>query len=154
MAPRRGDPSDPPSRVRVDAAGDLVLGDRAVIPAEEIEVRTTTSGGPGGQHANRSMTKVVVSLRVADSSLDATSRARAQAVLGPVVRASASRFRSQHRNHEAALAQLGERLLDAITPRPPRRATRPTRASVERRLEQKRSRAQTKSARRGPDVEA
>ena len=74
MAPRRGDPVDPRPRVRVDATGDLVLGDRAVIPAGEFEVRTTTSGGPGGQHANRSMTKVVVSLRVADSSLDPASR--------------------------------------------------------------------------------
>ena len=151
MAPRRGDPVEPRPRVRVDAAGDLVLGDRAVIPAEEIEVRATTSGGPGGQHANRSLSKVVVSLRLADSSLDAASRARAQASLGPVVRASASRFRSRAQNHEAALVQLGERLLTAITPRVPRRATRPTRASVERRLEEKRARARTKSARRGPD---
>ncbi|HQU26352.1 MAG TPA: peptide chain release factor-like protein [Acidimicrobiales bacterium] len=154
MASRRGEPDDPRPRVRVDAAGNLVLGDRAVIPAEEIEVRATTSGGPGGQHANRSMTKVVVSLRVAESSLDAASRARAQAVLGPVVRASASRLRSRAQNHEAALVQLGERLLAAITPRATRRATHPTRASVERRLDQKRARARTKSARRGPDAQA
>ncbi|HET8989793.1 MAG TPA: peptide chain release factor-like protein [Acidimicrobiales bacterium] len=151
MAPGRGDPVEPRSRVRLDATGGLVLGDRAVIPAGEIAVRTTTSGGPGGQHANRSLTKVVVSWRVADSSLDAAARARVEARLGPVVRASASRFRSRAQNHEAALVQLGERLLAALTPRTPRRATRPTRASVERRLEDKRARARTKSARRGPE---
>jgi ribosome-associated protein len=154
MAPRRGDPDDPRPRVRVDAAGDLVLGDRAVVRADEIEVRTTTSGGPGGQHANRSMTKVVVSLRVADSSLDPAARARVEDRLGPVVRASASRMRSRAQNHEAALIQLGERLLAALTPRAPRRPTRPTRASVERRLEEKRARARTKTARRGPGEEA
>ena len=152
MAPGRGDPAEPRSRVRLDATGGLVLGDRYVIPAGEIVVRTTTSGGPGGQHANRSLTKIVVSWRVADSSLDATARARVEARLGPVVRASASRFRSRAQNHEAALVQLGERLLTALTPRTPRRATRPTRASVERRLEDKRARARTKSVRRGPEA--
>lgn len=149
MTPAPREPGDPRPRVRVDDAGDLVLGDLAVVPAEEIEVRVTTSGGPGGQHANRSMTKVVVTFRVADSSLGPSQRARVEAALGPVVRSSAGRFRSQAQNREAALVQLGERLVAALTPRRARRPTRPTRASVERRLEEKRARARTKAGRRG-----
>lgn len=151
MTPAPREPGDPRPRVEVDDAGGLVLGDLAVVPAEEIEVRATTSGGPGGQHANRSLTKVVVTFRVAPSSLTPSQRARVEAALGPVVRASAGRFRSQAQNREAALVQLGDRLAAALTPRRARRPTRPTRASVERRLEEKKARARTKAGRRSPE---
>ena len=79
---------------RVLDDGSLSVGPRLTIPADEIALRVTTSGGPGGQHANRSLTRVVASFRVADSTaLSATQRARVQSVIGDVVRSSAGRFR-------------------------------------------------------------
>ncbi len=132
--------------------GSVTLSPCVSIPAEEIEVRVTTSGGPGGQHANRSLTRVVVTFRVADSAvLSDAQKARLVAALGPVVRSSAGRFRSQLQNRRAALTQLGERLAGALAPRTPRRATRPTRGATQRRLEEKKARGRLKAQRQRPD---
>ncbi len=136
---------------RVLDDGSLSVGPRLTIPADEIALRVTTSGGPGGQHANRSLTRVVASFRVADSTaLSATQRARVQSVLGDVVRSSAGRFRSQGQNREAALNQLAEKLADALAPTTPRHATKPTRGANERRIEEKKARARLKEQRRRP----
>ena len=108
----------------------------------------STPGGPGGQHANRSRTRVVVSLDLERVSLSEPLRQRLIDALGPVARSSASRFRSQAQNRRAALEQLAERLAEAAAERAPRRATAPTRASRERRLEDKRSRGRVKESRR------
>jgi ribosome-associated protein len=137
------------ARARDD--GSVALGPRLTIPAEEIEVRVTTSGGPGGQHANRSLTRVVVTFRVADSAvLSGAQKARLSDALGPVVRSSASRFRSQRQNRRAALSQLGERIAEALAPRTPRRATRPTKGAERRRLDEKKARGRLKEQRRRP----
>ena len=130
--------------------GALVIG-RAVIAADDLHVRTTTSSGPGGQHANRARTRVVITLDVASAVLSETDRARLLEALGPVVRTSAGRFRSQAMNRTAALEQLGARLAEALAPVTPRRHTAPTRASRERRLEEKKARARLKSSRRAAD---
>ena len=138
------------SRVREDGA--LVVGARTVIPASEVDLRVTTSSGPGGQHANRSLTRVVASFPVAASTaLREVERERLLARFGPTVRSSASRFRSQGQNRVAALEQLATRIAEALVPPTPRRATTPSASSRRRRVEEKRARGQVKVERRRRD---
>jgi ribosome-associated protein len=134
------------------AGDDLLHVHRGLdLPLAEIDWRATTSGGPGGQHANRTQSRVEVSFDVnASSSLGPRQRARLLARLGPVVRAAASDSRSQARNRELALARLAAKLHAALRVEPERRPTRPSRAAKERRVQDKRRRAQTKRARRRP----
>lgn len=124
---------------------------RAVaIPLDELDIRTGPSGGPGGQHANRAHTRVEVRFDVeASAALDGAQRARLLARLGPVVRVAADDERSQARNRALALERLAARLGRALHVDPPRRATRPSKAAVERRLEAKRRRSARKRERRG-----
>lgn len=136
----------------VNADGSLFIRARLVIPADEVELRVTTSGGPGGQHANRSLTKVVASFRVQDSLvLSAADRALLEEKLGTVVRSSASRFRSQAMNRSAALEQLAARIGAALERPTPRRATKPTRSSKVRRVDEKKARGRLKEQRRRSD---
>jgi ribosome-associated protein len=125
------------------------------IPLDELDWRFSGSGGPGGQHANTSNTRVEVRFDVAGSpSLSPAQRARLLERVGPVVRVVAADTRSQARNRELALARLRERLADALrTPRA-RRATAPSAAGRRRRLEAKRRRGDLKRQRRmrpGPE---
>jgi ribosome-associated protein len=125
------------------------------IPLEELEWRFSGSGGPGGQHANTSNTRVEARFDVAGSpSLSPAQRARLLDRVGPVVRVVAADTRSQARNRELALARLRERLADALrTPRA-RRATAPTAGARRRRIEAKRRRGDLKRQRRmrpGPE---
>jgi ribosome-associated protein len=121
------------------------------IPLAEVEWRASTSGGPGGQHANRTLSRVEVWFAVADSStLGPRQKARLEQRLGPVVRAAASEDRSQARNRQVALERLAHRLADGLKNETPRRATRPTLGSKERRLSGKHHRADVKKARRRP----
>jgi ribosome-associated protein len=124
------------------------------IPLSEIELRTSRSSGPGGQHANVTASRVEAVFDVAASeALSDTQRARVQSRLGPRVTASAQDTRSQARNRELALERLADRLAKALeTPRP-RHATRPTAASRRKRAEGKRRRAEVKRARRRPSGE-
>jgi ribosome-associated protein len=136
----------------VNADGSLFIRARLVIPADEVELRVTTSGGPGGQHANRSLTKVVASFRAQDSLvLSAADRALLEEKLGAVVRSSASRFRSQAMNRSAALEQLATRIAAALERPTPRRATKPTRSSKVRRVDEKKARGRLKEQRRRSD---
>jgi ribosome-associated protein len=119
------------------------------IPLDEIELRFEPSGGPGGQHANNSRTKVEASFDVArSSSLSEHHRRRLLDKLGGVVRVSAGESRSQTRNREAALDRLRSRLALALREERPRRATSPSRGSKERRLATKRRRSEIKRQRR------
>jgi ribosome-associated protein len=121
------------------------------LPLSEISWRATTSGGPGGQHANRTLSRVEVSFDVAASAtLGPRQRARLLERLGPVVRASAADSRSQVRNREVALDRLAAKLDAGLRVDPDRRPTRPTRSSQVRRVEAKRHRARTKRNRRAP----
>jgi len=121
------------------------------VPLSEISWRATTSGGPGGQHANRTLSRVEVQFDVAASpTLGPRQRARLLERLGPVVRASASESRSQARNRELALARLATKLDSGLRVQPVRTPTRPTKSSQARRVEGKRRRAQTKRQRRPP----
>ncbi len=131
----------------------IVLGADAYLPASRVNVRTTTSGGPGGQHANRTRSRVSLSAAWDDVvGLDDAQRAGAVARTGAVVRTASSRFRSQQQNREAALERLGARMRAALDVEAPRRPTRPPRRAAERRLEDKRATAQRKSWRRPPDA--
>ena len=125
-----------------------------VIPLEELEWRFSTSGGPGGQHANRASTRAEVRFDVAASpSLGPRQRARLLDRLGPVVRVSAGEERSQARNRALALERLAARLAAALAVERTRTATAPTKASISRRLEHKRRRGELKRRRATPGTE-
>lgn len=131
--------------------GALFIRARLTIPSDEIALRVTTSGGPGGQHANRSLTRVVATFDVNESIvLSHTDRELLLEKIGPVVRSSAGRFRSQGQNRSAALEQLAEKIAVALTRLPPRRATKPTRGSKIRRVDDKKARGRVKEQRRRP----
>ena len=122
------------------------------LPLSEIELRTSRSSGPGGQHANVTASRVEASFDVAASeTLSAEQRTRISSKLGPRVTASAQDTRSQHRNRELALERLADRIAHALEVRRPRTKTRPTRASQRRRVESKKRRGEVKKARRRPD---
>jgi ribosome-associated protein len=117
----------------------------------EIAFRFSRSSGPGGQHAQKSSTRVEALFDVEESAaLTDAERRRVLERLGPVVRAVAQDERSQLRNRELATERVLEQLREAARPRRQRRATKPTEASQQRRLEHKRQRAERKEARRPP----
>ena len=119
------------------------------LPLTEIELRTSRSSGPGGQHANVTASRVEAVFDVAASeTLSDAQKARVTAKLGPRVTASAQDTRSQLRNRELALQRLAERLAHALEVPRPRTATRPTKAGRRRRLEQKKRRGDLKQQRR------
>jgi ribosome-associated protein len=121
------------------------------LPVDEIELRFSRSSGPGGQHAQRSETRVEAILDVeASSALTPVQKRRVVARAGPVLRAVAQDERSQSRNRELALERLVERLREALRVERPRRPTTPTAAARQRRLDDKRRRAETKRLRRPP----
>jgi ribosome-associated protein len=118
----------------------------------EIAFRFSRSSGPGGQHAQKSSTRVEALFDVEGSeSLTGAERARVLAKLGPVVRAVAQDERSQLRNRELATDRIVEQLREAVKVRRKRRPTKPTAASQERRLDEKKRRGQTKRLRRSTD---
>jgi ribosome-associated protein len=121
------------------------------IPLDEIEVRASRSSGPGGQHANKTSSRIEASFDVtASQALTDAQKRRITSRLGPRVVAVAQDGRSQARNRELALQRLADRLSGALAVPRPRRATRPTQASVQRRLAEKRRQAQRKTQRRPP----
>lgn len=128
---------------------ELVVSRSLRIPVAELEVRTGPSGGPGGQHANRSHTRVEVRFDIeASPSLGPRQRERLLERLGPTVRVVTDDHRSQARNRTLAFERLAGRLAAALRVDPPRRPTKPTRGSVERRLEEKRRQSTRKSDRK------
>jgi ribosome-associated protein len=121
------------------------------IPLAEIVVRASRSSGPGGQHANVTASRIEASFDVrASAALSDEQKRRVIARTGPRVVAVAQDARSQSRNRELALERLRRRLSGALAVQPPRRATRPTQASVTRRLESKRRQAERKRRRGRP----
>jgi ribosome-associated protein len=131
-------------------SGESIRVTRTVeLPLAEVELRTSRSSGPGGQHAQRSETRVEAVFDVeASRALTPAQKRRVTAKAGPVLRAVAQDERSQLRNRELALERLVERLRDALRVERRRVPTAPSQASVERRLEAKRRRARTKRLRR------
>jgi ribosome-associated protein len=122
-----------------------------LLPVSEIELRVSRSSGPGGQHAQKSSTRVEAVLDVeASSALTETQKRRVVARAGPVLRAVAQDQRSQSRNRELATERLVEKLRAALAVPRRRVATKPTAAARERRLEAKRRRSRTKTLRKAP----
>ena len=122
-----------------------------VLPVSEIEIRVSRSSGPGGQHAQKSSTRVEALFDVeASEALTDTQKKRVVARAGPVLRAVAQDERSQLRNRELAVERLVEKLRTALAVPRTRVPTKRTKAGNERRLEGKRRRARTKTLRRPP----
>jgi len=123
-----------------------------VLPLAEVELQVSRSSGPGGQHAQKSETRVVAVFDVeASSALTEIQKRRVISKAGPVLRAVAQDERSQSRNRELAIERLVAALRDALYVQRKRVATKPTKAARERRLEQKRRRGTVKRLRRPPD---
>lgn len=122
-----------------------------IVPESEIEVHFVASGGPGGQHANRSNTKVDAVFRPAESAtMPAHLRDRVVEKLGAAIRVTVDDERSQYRNRQLAVERIRERVANATHVERKRRATRPTRGSQKRRVEGKKRRGDTKRLRRRP----
>jgi ribosome-associated protein len=138
-----------------DGEGRIRVTRSVTLPLDEIELRVSRSGGPGGQHANTAETRVEARFDVAASpALTDVQKRRVLARAGPVLRAVAQDERSQARNRELAVERLVEKLRQALRVERRRVATAPTAASRERRLEGKRRRGQAKRLRRAPDADA
>jgi ribosome-associated protein len=132
-----------PERIRVTRS--------VLLPLSDIELRVSRSSGPGGQHAQKSSTRVEALFDVeASNALTDTQKRRVVARAGPVLRAVAQDERSQLRNRELAVDRLVEKLRAALAVPRKRVPTRRPAAANERRLEGKRRRARTKTLRRPP----
>lgn len=131
------------------------------IPADELHETASRSSGPGGQHVNKTETRVTLRWSVEESrALSEAQRQRLRSRLasrltrtGQLV-VHAQRFRSRSRNRALARERLAELVRDALKTRTPRVATRPSRAQRERRLEDKRRRAAAKRRRTRPTEDA
>jgi ribosome-associated protein len=137
----------------VSTAVDVAPGVR--LAQSELEFRAITGGGPGGQHVNRSATRVELRWNIRTTqSLTDVQRARVAAKLSSridadgTIRIVAGEYRSQLQNRRAAVERLVALLARALVVSPTRRKTKPTRASVARRLDEKRKRADRKQRRR------
>jgi ribosome-associated protein len=135
-------------------AETLRIDERLSIPLAEIELRTSRSSGPGGQHANVTASRVEAVFDVrASGALDEALRARLIERAGVVVTAVAQDARGQARNRELALERLAEKIAVGLVVPRRRRPTKPSRAARRRRLEGKRKLGERKRARRRPTSE-
>jgi ribosome-associated protein len=132
--------------------GESIRVTRSVaVPRSEIELRFSRSSGPGGQHAQKTESRVEAVFDVeASSALTERQKKRVTAKAGPVIRAVAQDERSQWRNRELATERVVEELRRALRVERRRVPTKPTKAATERRLEQKRRRGELKRQRRAP----
>jgi ribosome-associated protein len=135
-------------------SGDLPISNRFSIPGNELEAHASRSGGPGGQHANTSATRIQLRWNVRESR--ALSAGRRDAILerlshridsDGVLQVAVDTHRSQHQNREEARERLAGLVADALRPRKKRRKTRPSRASNEKRLRKKKHRGRIKELR-------
>jgi ribosome-associated protein len=130
---------------------ELVVNRTLSIPLTEIELKASRSSGPGGQHANKTSSRIEAVFDVTKSTAPGPGqRAKILRKLGPVVRANAQDERSQLRNRELALTRLGELIAEALVVRRSRVATKPSRAAKQKRVTEKKQRSATKAARRRP----
>jgi ribosome-associated protein len=144
--------TEPPAAGGATPGTVLRVNDRVAIPLAEIQLRTSRSSGPGGQHANVTASRVEASFDVeASATLNETQRRRLLARSGPRIVAVAQDERSQSRNRELALRRLGERIALGLAVPKKRAPTRPTAASRRARLERKRRASERKSSRRPPE---
>ena len=138
-------------------AGDLRVTSSVTLREEELQWRFSRSSGPGGQSVNTTDSRAELTVDLASTpALSEHQRARVlEALAGRLVdgrlTVSASEYRSQLRNREAAAERLAQVLREALAPPPPkRRPTKPSRGAQRRRAESKTRRSQTKALRRRP----
>ncbi|QVQ52616.1 aminoacyl-tRNA hydrolase [Spiractinospora alimapuensis] len=136
--------------------GPLPVTDSLVIPESDLSVRFSRASGPGGQGVNTTDSRVELSLDLAHTgALTEEQRDRALArlagrLVNGVLTVSASEYRSQLRNRQAAEERVQDLLRDAVAPPPPpRKRTKPSRRAKQRRLDAKKRRSQVKHLRRG-----
>lgn len=138
----------------MDATDDLRVTRSVVVPRRELEVSFSPSGGPGGQHANKTATRVELRFDIASSSaFTDAQRARLVEKVGDHVRIVVDEHRSQLRNRALAEERLVARLAAGLHQEAQRRATRPTAGSKRRRLDSKKRRGDVKAQRRRPSAE-
>ena len=137
---------------------DVKVGDALTIPADELVISASRSGGPGGQHVNTTASRIELRWDVrASRAPDDRQRALilerlvSRLTVDGVLVLHASEHRSQHRNREAAIGRLRTLVADALETPEERRPTRPSRAARRRRLDTKRARSETKELRRRPE---
>jgi ribosome-associated protein len=132
----------------VDVAARRSRASAPRIDPKDLTIRADTAGGPGGQHANRTRSRITVELDLtAATRFDEPTRARLREVFGDVVRASSSASRRQGENRRVAQERLERRVAAALDVPTARRATKPKTSAVERRLESKRRRSSIKRSR-------
>ena len=136
--------------------GGLVVNDAIVIPRAELQVRASRAGGAGGQHVNKTSSRIEIRWNVRTSTaFDEATRARVLAKLASRldgeghVRVVSSEMRSQLQNRERAEQRLAELVAKAVVVPKARRKTKPSRASKEKRLEEKKRKSEKKAGRRG-----
>lgn len=136
---------------------DLVINARVTIPAVELEYAASRSSGPGGQHVNTTDSRIQLRWNVEESAvLSDMQRARLLRTLASRLTESGDLLvacdthRSQRRNREEAAQRLAQLVREALIPPRPRKKTRPTRASRERRLQEKKKRSDVKKGRGRP----
>jgi ribosome-associated protein len=135
-------------------ADDLVINDNLTIPDGELEITASRSSGPGGQHVNKTDTRIQIRWNVRDSAVLSDHQRRLVlnnlsprvTEAGDLLIASDS-HRSQKRNREDALQRLAALVREALIPPKPRKKTRPSRAAKEKRLQEKKQRSQVKQKR-------
>lgn len=139
---------------------DILINNNLSIPAAELQFRFSTSSGPGGQHANRSATRVTLLFDVAQSpSLDEPTRERLLKNLASqldkegVLQIHVQDTRSQYQNRELAIVRFQQLLGQALKLRKPRRKTKPSHAAIEKRIAAKKQRSQIKKDRTKPRQE-
>jgi ribosome-associated protein len=138
-------------RMAVIGRESIQVTPRLAIPLEEVQLRYSRSSGPGGQHAQKTETRVeAVFDVVASETLTDAQKRRLEARMGPVVRAVAQDERSRWRNRELALERLAEAISAGVRVERKRRPTKPTVAAKKQRLESKRRRSQVKRLRKPP----
>jgi ribosome-associated protein len=132
----------------------MVVNSELAVPLGEVELRTSRSSGPGGQHANVTASRVEAVFDLAGSAtLSEAQRERLRARYGDRVTAVAQDARSQARNRELALGRLRERLAAGLVVPKRRRPTRPGKAAKERRLDSKRRTSERKRTRKPPALD-
>jgi ribosome-associated protein len=140
------------SRIAAIGSESIQVTPRLAIPLDEVELRYSRSSGPGGQHAQKTETRVEAVFDVKESkSLSEAQKRRLTSRVGPVLRAVAQDERSQKRNRDLALERLAEALRAGIRVERKRRPTKPTAAARERRLQTKQRRSAVKRLRKPPD---
>jgi ribosome-associated protein len=139
------------SRIAAIGAESIQVTPRLTIPLDEVELRYSRSSGPGGQHAQKTETRVEAVFVVdASRSLSEAQKRLLVSRAGSVVRAVAQDERSQWRNRELALERLAEAIRAGVRVERKRRPTKPSKAAREQRLETKRRRSRVKKLRKPP----